>query len=88
MEQVFSQSEVEVIAVALADTSAGLSGSEIGHILSLLRMKDPDPTMTKWKRLHNAFVERQNKSGNRESDTGICSTSHETRAVRETACAV
>ncbi len=67
MEQVFSQSEVEAIAVALADTSAGLSGSEIGHILSLLRMKDPDPTMTKWKRLHNAFVERQNKSGNRRA---------------------
>lgn len=67
MEQIFSQSELEAIAAALADTSAGLSGSEIGHILSLLRMKDPDPTMTKWKRLHNAFVERQNKSGNRRA---------------------
>jgi uncharacterized protein (TIGR02391 family) len=67
MEQVFSQSELEAIAAALADTSAGLTGSEIGHILSLLRMKDPDPMMTKWKRLHNAFVERQNKSGNRRA---------------------
>lgn len=67
MEQIFSLSELEAIAAALADTTAGLSGSEIGHILSLLRMKDPDPTMTKWKRLHNAFVERQNKSGNRRA---------------------
>ena len=67
MEQIFSPSELEAIAAALADTSAGLSGSEIGHILSLLRMKDPDPTMTKWKRLHNAFMERQNKSGNRRA---------------------
>lgn len=67
MEQLFSQSELEVLAAALADTSAGLSGSEIGHILSLLRMKDPDPMMTKWKRLHHAFVERQNKSGNRRA---------------------
>ena len=67
MEQLFSQSELEAIAAALANTSEGLSGSEIGHILSLLRMKDPDPMMTKWKRLHNAFVERQNKSGNRRA---------------------
>ncbi len=67
MEQIFSQSELEAIAAALANTSEGLSGSEIGHILSLLRMKDPDPMMTKWKRLHNAFVERQNKSGNRRA---------------------
>lgn len=67
MEQLFSQSELEAIAAALANTSEGLSGSEIGHILSLLRMKDPDPTMAKWKRLHNAFVERQNKSGNRRA---------------------
>lgn len=67
MEQIFSQSELESIAAGLANTSEGLSGSEIGHILSLLRMKDPDPTMAKWKRLHNAFVERQNKSGNRRA---------------------
>ena len=30
-------------------------------------MDDPDPTMTKWKRLHNAFVTRQNRSGNRRA---------------------
>lgn len=30
-------------------------------------MADPTPTMTKWKRLHNAFVERQNYSQNRRA---------------------
>ena len=67
MEQIFSQSELEAIAAALADTSEGLTGSEIGHILSSLKIADPTPTMTKWKRLHNAFVERQNKSQNRRA---------------------
>jgi uncharacterized protein (TIGR02391 family) len=30
-------------------------------------MADPTPDMTKWKRLHNAFVERQNFSQNRRA---------------------
>ncbi len=63
----FSQSELEAIAWALADANDGLSGSEIGHILATLKMADPTPTMTKWKRLHNAFVERQNYSKNRRA---------------------
>lgn len=67
MEQTFSQSELEAIAAALGDTSEGLSGPEIGHILASLKMSDPTPTMTKWKRLHNAFVERQNYSQNRRA---------------------
>lgn len=67
MEQIFSQSELEAIAAALADTSEGLTGQEIGHILASLKIDDPTPTMTKWKRLHNAFVERQNKSHNRRA---------------------
>lgn len=67
MEQTFSQSELEAIAAALADTSEGLTGFEIGHLLSSLRFADPTPTITKWKRLHNAFVERQNFSRNRRA---------------------
>jgi uncharacterized protein (TIGR02391 family) len=67
MEQTFSQSELEAIAAALADTSEGLKGSEIGFLLVSLKIADPDPTITKWKRLHNAFVERQNKSHNRRA---------------------
>lgn len=67
MEQTFSQSEIEGVARALADTSEGLTGSEIGHLLNSLKMTDPDPAATKWKRLHNAFVERQNHSRNRRA---------------------
>jgi hypothetical protein len=67
VEKRFSQSELEAIAAALGDTSEGLTGSEIGHILATLKMADPTPEMTKWKRLHNAFVERQNYSQNRRA---------------------
>jgi len=67
VEKTFSQSELEAIAKAVADTSDGLTGSEIGHLLATLKMSDPMPTMTKWKRLHNAFVERQNHSQNRRA---------------------
>lgn len=67
VEKTFSQSELEAIAKALADTSQGLAGSEIGHLLATLKMSDSTPTMTKWKRLHNAFVERQNNSQNRRA---------------------
>lgn len=67
MEKQFSQSEIEAIAAALADTSDGLTGTEIGHLLESLKMSDPTPGITKWKRLHNAFVERQNYSQNRRA---------------------
>lgn len=53
--------------MALGDTAEGLTGSEIGHILATLKMADPTLHMTKWKRLHNAFVERQNYSQNRRA---------------------
>jgi uncharacterized protein (TIGR02391 family) len=67
VEKVFAQSELEAIAQALAHTSHGLTGMEIGHILTTLRMADSSASMTKWKRLHNAFVERQNYSQNRRA---------------------
>lgn len=66
-EQVFSQGELEAIATALGDTSEGLTGSEIGHLLASIKMIDPTPTATKWVRLHNAFVERQNRAQNRRA---------------------
>lgn len=66
-ERTFAQSELEAIAGALADTSEGLTGPEIGHILASVRMADPTPTLTKKKRLYNAFVERQNHSQNRRA---------------------
>ena len=66
-EMVFSQGELEAIATALGDTSEGLTGSEIGHLLASIKMIDPTPTSTKWVRLHNAFVERQNRAQNRRA---------------------
>ena len=42
MERTFSQSELEAIAAALGDTSEGLTGTEIGHILASLKDVRPD----------------------------------------------
>jgi len=67
MEQRFTESQLQAIAQALADTSLGLTGAEIGHLLKSIGMDDPDPLMTKWKRLYNAFVARQNYSQNRRA---------------------
>jgi uncharacterized protein (TIGR02391 family) len=64
---IFSETELEAIASALADTTAGLTGSEIGQLLRSIGMADPTPDMTKWRRLCNAFVERQNLSQNRRA---------------------
>lgn len=62
---VFSQIEVEGIAGALGDTTLGLTGTEIGHILSTLKMSDPEPTANKRNRLLAAFAVDQNKRQNR-----------------------
>ena len=56
----FPAQHIEAICRVLADTSTGLTGSEIGHLLRDSRLPDPTPNQTKWKRLHNAFVEFQN----------------------------
>ena len=66
-EKLFSQGELEAIAAALGDTADGLTGSEIGHLLVTITMVDLNPTATKWVRLHNAFVERQNRAQNRRA---------------------
>jgi hypothetical protein len=52
--------ELESLSKALADTVDGLTGSEIGRLLVQAKIEDPDPTMTKWKRLYNALVCAQN----------------------------
>ncbi len=56
----FSAQQIEAIAKILADTDRGLTGSQIGYILKQCCIPDPEPEMTKWKRLFNAFVEFQN----------------------------
>jgi len=49
-EKLSSKGELEAIATALGDTSEGLTGSEIGHLLASIKMIDPAPTSTKWLR--------------------------------------
>jgi uncharacterized protein (TIGR02391 family) len=60
----FEQSHLNAIARALADD--GLSGTEIGLMLRACRMEQHDEgsSVTKWKRLHNAFVAKQNAAQN------------------------
>lgn len=59
-----SSFHLESICQMIAETDDGLKGSEIGKILADCQMKDTDPTLTKWKRLYNSFVESQNRLRN------------------------
>jgi uncharacterized protein (TIGR02391 family) len=56
-------SQIEQIARILGETGDGFSGSEIGHHLAQCQMKDPDPGLTKWKRLNSAFGLAVKESG-------------------------
>ncbi|NOY92020.1 MAG: TIGR02391 family protein [Deltaproteobacteria bacterium] len=57
----FEPERLEAMARVLADTSDGLTGSEIGRALAQSKIPDVDSTNTKWKRLYNAFAEFQNE---------------------------
>lgn len=59
--QCFEPAQLEAACKVLADTTSGLTGAEIGYILSDMPVEDPDPGITKWKRLFNALVRAQNK---------------------------
>ena len=54
--------QIEQIARIMGDTKDGFTGSETGHLLAQCRMDDPDPGLTKWKRLYNAFCAAVNGS--------------------------
>lgn len=62
----FDVTLLEAVCKVLADTSNGLKGEEIGHILTDMGVADPDPTLTKWKRLFNALAlaQHSHQSGN------------------------
>ena len=61
---VFTQDQLEAIAGALGDTSAGLTGTEIQYLLASSKMTDPGP-ITKRIRIYNAFAESQNTKNKR-----------------------
>jgi hypothetical protein len=60
MAGVFTQSQLQAITDALGDTSDGLTGGEIAHLLATCAIKDTDPEHTKRHRLYNAFAHDQN----------------------------
>ena len=55
--------QTEQIARIMGDTVNGFTGSEIGHHLAQCRINDPNPELTKWKRLYNALCSVVNGSG-------------------------
>lgn len=57
----FSAEALEAVSKILGDTNEGLTGPEIDHFLRNCKIPNPTPDMTKWKRLHNAFVGFQNE---------------------------
>ena len=56
------QSVLEGICRILGETNDGLSGTEIGLFLQQASIPDTDPSITKWKRLYNAFANFQNRN--------------------------
>ncbi len=58
----FTQPTLEGISKILGDTSSGLTGSEIQHLLAQSKIADASPTSTKWKRIYDAFAIYQNKN--------------------------
>src|SRR3989338_734102 len=57
----FNPQELTSICKILADTSEGLTGTQIGYLLQDCHIPDVSQEMTKWKRLFNAFIEFQNE---------------------------
>jgi len=53
---------LERICKVIADTSKGLTGTEIGKKLGDCKIPDIDPLNTKWRRLYNAFTTWQNQN--------------------------
>jgi uncharacterized protein (TIGR02391 family) len=67
----FAQAQLEAISGALGDTSDGLTGSEIGHLLAICQIADTDPAATKRHRLFNALAHDQNARGDRTRILGF-----------------
>jgi uncharacterized protein (TIGR02391 family) len=63
----FNEGQLESLCKIIADTNYGLTGSQIEYFLKTAGIVDIDPTNTKWKRLYNALVNKQN-----ESQAGNC----------------
>lgn len=60
---IINDGNLEAISKALGDTNSGLTGSEINAILIQANICNPDPLLTKWKRLFTAFLNQQKADG-------------------------
>tara|TARA_R110000868_G_scaffold230846_1_gene484095 strand:+ start:5416 stop:6216 length:801 start_codon:yes stop_codon:yes gene_type:complete len=58
----FEPHVLEGLYRSIGDTTDGLTGTEIGQILSNSKIPDIDSQNTKWKRLYSAFADWQNKN--------------------------
>lgn len=67
---IIEDGKLEAISKALGDTAEGLTGSEINALLLQANICNPEPLLTKWKRLFTAFLNQQNtdKCGNKIID--------------------
>lgn len=59
----FNEANLQAICDILGDTSAGLTGAQIGKYLQECGCPDPIPQMTKRHRLFASLVEKQNLDG-------------------------
>ena len=80
LQPTISSEVLENICRIIANTETGLTGTEIGRILNESMIEDTDPTLTKWKRLFNAFAHYQNK--NRNSNNILTFLSRAMKPVR------
>jgi hypothetical protein len=55
----FDDNTLAVICDVLAETSNGLTGSELGALLTRMGIGDPEPSITKRKRLYLALRQKQ-----------------------------
>lgn len=59
--QKLNNATIEKISQILGDTSTGFSGSELGRLLVECNIDDIELSMTKWKRLNIALLNKQNR---------------------------
>ncbi len=55
---------IRAICEVIADTNRGLTGAQIGEYLSLVGIPDPEPGITKWRRLYSALTSHQEEQQN------------------------
>ncbi|MGJ1323145.1 TIGR02391 family protein [Sphingobacterium faecium] len=75
---------LEGICKIIGETKEGLTGPEIGKILTDCRINDYSPDITKWKRIYNAFVECQNKEkSSYKIIVFLCNAMHPSRYLKD-----